>query len=114
MPTDSPSFTEADAAAFARLLDTEVPVFAPDVPLHVEITPAPDPGDPAPPDGDGDGEDGPSTFVAVSVLRGDGQQVSASAVLHEPLEGGEIARAARACTAGVLAQLAGLDTPDAG
>ena len=118
---DSPPFTDADARAFARLLATDLPT-APDVdpaaPLQVvdvDVEPAPDPGEPGPPEdaGDDDGDD-PSTHVSLWISRSDGSHVSASAVLQDPVTTAELARAARACTAGALAQLAALDGPELG
>ncbi len=122
VPNDSPAFTEADEAAFARLLtatDHRPPLAPVDIPAvpDVELTvdnPDTDPGDPPPPadeqGDDGDGDDSPMTMVVVSVCRPDGTHVQATAYLSDPPPTGQLARAVRACSVGALAQVADLDS----
>lgn len=107
---DSPVFTEADATAFRRMLDTAEPTQDPRDHVTVAVDPEPDSGTPGPPDDGGHGGGGcEHTMVAVTLMRGQ-RQVSATAILHEPLEDGELQRAARACAAGAIAQLADYDS----
>lgn len=112
-----PAFTEADAAAFHRLLtttteDRPAPAtdVAPEPDVEIEITePASDVGDPPPADEPGDGDSDPITVVMTSVIRADGTHIQASAYLNEPMAAGQLARAVRACSAGALAQATDLD-----
>ncbi len=117
VPADSPAFTDADAAAFTRLLseDRARPARLVEIPHAPHFTPKlTDGGDPpSSDDGDddegGDGDDEPIVLVSVAIVCPDGRQVTSTAVLHEPLGAGELAGAVRGCSAGVLAQVAETD-----